>query len=227
VILYRYFKGKYGLQALQEGRVRVSRLLDLNDPMDCRPTLVNTPARMSPAEQREVLQKSLGDFNDMAGMHCFSESIADPVIWSHYADRHQGMALGFEFPADFPVFPVSYPENENRPAVDFEELGKFNRPEETAELYDLVRRCFTVKAKSWKYEAEHRAFVYLHGKSCKIVGRDFFAPLPIHSLKLVILGAKSPISVSEVESSKTGWEYAQGVRVSRAVMDDNSFRLIT
>jgi hypothetical protein len=31
------------------------------------------------------------------GLLCFSRSWDNPLLWSHYADRHKGIALGFDF----------------------------------------------------------------------------------------------------------------------------------
>jgi hypothetical protein len=38
-MVYRYLNEQYGLEALQNREVKVGRLLELNDPADCRPIL--------------------------------------------------------------------------------------------------------------------------------------------------------------------------------------------
>ena len=64
VLVYRYFKEEHGLQALQEGRLKVGRLFELNDPLDCQPSFVNFPATYSRADRSEAVKECLQRFND-------------------------------------------------------------------------------------------------------------------------------------------------------------------
>jgi len=45
-----------------------------------------------------ALDMTIGELNDIAGVMCFSSTWKNPVMWSHYADQHRGICLGFEVP---------------------------------------------------------------------------------------------------------------------------------
>src|SRR5436190_1400166 len=118
MIVYRYLSEQYGLLALQQRKWKIGRLLDLNDPMDCQPRLhrgSGTPVSIaSDPVFREIF--------DSVGIICYSESINDPVVWSHYADSHRGMALGFEYPPNVDLFKVEYPDGDERAPLDYDIL---------------------------------------------------------------------------------------------------------
>ncbi len=81
-------------------------------------------------------------------MTCFSRISDETLMWSHYADKHNGICVGFKFPIDyqekFILCGVRY-ENEVKPidgATDFLRTS----------LYWL-----TTKSERWNYEKEVRA----------------------------------------------------------------------
>jgi hypothetical protein len=82
-MVYRYLNEQFGLLALQQQKWKVGRLLELNDPLDCQPTLKRSDGG------KHIF---VGDdpyfakIYDTLGIICYSAPINDPVIWSHYAD---------------------------------------------------------------------------------------------------------------------------------------------
>lgn len=87
---------------------------------------------------------------------CFSESAVDRLdeilIWSHYANRHKGTRIGFEFPDGikypFKIIPIRY--QQKRVALDMTRGAKSEWVKEA--LSESVR----VKSLAWKYEREYR-----------------------------------------------------------------------
>ena len=90
--VYKFLNKQFGLKGLYERRLKQSRIHELNDPFELAPYDLTDPAvRHAFLATRELL----GQEN---GLICFSASWQDPVIWAHYADKHQGICLGFDIP---------------------------------------------------------------------------------------------------------------------------------
>jgi len=124
--LYRYFPlSEYSLRSLETRAFWFSRPCNFNDPFDCALTLVDDAIRESvhhalhalaqrgtldvdalPTDAWEVRPEDIAAYKryqeqmlgvtDEIGLMCLSEVNDDLLMWSHYADRHQGFCLGFE-----------------------------------------------------------------------------------------------------------------------------------
>jgi hypothetical protein len=70
------------------GRIKLSRFVELNDPFE----LLGT--NFGHKETRSAVRKYKADVNENFGLVCLSEDWIDPVLWSHYASKHRGVALG-------------------------------------------------------------------------------------------------------------------------------------
>lgn len=87
---------------------------------------------------------------------CFSEATVDRLdeilIWSHYANKHQGVRIGFEFPDEiefpFKIIPVQY--QKERVALDLTQ--GLHAPHVKEAIGNNVK----VKSLAWEYEREHR-----------------------------------------------------------------------
>jgi hypothetical protein len=81
-------------------------------------------------------------------------------VWSHYADCHKGVRLGFEFPATatlhFTLTPVDY--RANRVKIDFGKTIGITTPQK---LNDALLEALKVKSVAWKYEQEFRIIINL------------------------------------------------------------------
>ena len=78
-------------------------------------------------------------------MLCFSDDWHNPVLWSHYADKHRGMVLGFDINSKI-IRNVQYVDH--RPT--------FQKVNETT-LFTLLY----TKHRDWQYEREWRIFTQL------------------------------------------------------------------
>jgi Protein of unknown function (DUF2971) len=95
---------------------------------------------------------------------CFSHSdlnrFDEILVWSHYANSHKGVRLGFEFPTTatlpFTLTPVVY--RENRVKIDFGKTIGVTTPQE---LNDALLESLKVKSVAWKYEQEFRIIIRL------------------------------------------------------------------
>ena len=174
MLVYHFLNSRYGLEALREGRLKISRIMDLNDPFEFLGVdLANREVRRALKEEKERLSTE-------RGILCFSKSWRNPVLWSHYADRHRGLCLGFEIPRRL-LEPVDYVDTRwpvpARPDLEF------------------VKRLLFTKFCHWQYEQEWRAFVNLETE----IGGHYFMPFSNDlQPRYVIVGDQSSITRAEV-----------------------------
>ena len=176
--LYHYLNGEHGLSTLQHRRVRVSRILELNDPFEFLALNLRDPVK------RRALRGVKCELNEKRGILCFSENWNNPVMWAHYADRYKGVCLGFDIAeststGDPLLGQVKYVAERLRwpPELDL----KF--------AYDLL---FT-KFSHWSYEQEWRAFMSLD--DCEESDGHYFKPFSDDLvLREVYIGLSSPIT---------------------------------
>jgi hypothetical protein len=107
------------------------------------------------------------------------------MLWSHYADKHRGICLGFDVP-DRKVVPVTY--DARRLEMDLDrQLARPGRDE------TLGLRLMTTKYEGWVYEDEVRVFVAL-AESDLETGMYFYDFGKDVVLKEIILGARSKLT---------------------------------
>lgn len=138
--LYHFTTQTYGLTALQHRRLKIARIDRLNDPFEFLGWNLQDP------ETRAKLRKWKQERNTEIGILCFSRKWSNPLLWGHYADKHQGMALGFDVP-----------EGEMYSAVKYRKTRlpiPSGRAFAEADLEDLLLTKFT----AWRYETEYRCF---------------------------------------------------------------------
>ncbi len=91
---------------------------------------------------------------------CFSSSSVSSVdeilLWSHYANKHHGVRIGFEFPegikSPFKVILMEY--KLDRITIDF------SNGTDTNEVDDALASTLRMKSIAWKYEGEHRLLTH-------------------------------------------------------------------
>ena len=145
--VFHFTNTYYGISNLSLKRLKVSRFSQLNDPFEL------LAADLLDSRDRKALSEFKNTLNANKGMICFSGSWGNPLLWGHYADKHSGMALGFDIPDEY-LSPVQY--TTQRAKVEFDQ--KTRKIVNGTRLMDkLLRTKFT----DWKYEDERRMFVDL------------------------------------------------------------------
>lgn len=166
-----------------------------------------------PATDQQIgLNKALQHFIQSLGILSFSRTPTDALLWSHYAEGHCGVSLGFdpellEFDGAFIKGNVEYAPKP--PYVDLflkmtDEIGDFVRPWEThkypdekgdqfytSQLSRLMRANLLVKSEKWKYEEEYRM----------ITSRPGLQPFSPRALREVVQGTKMRESDRETLSN--------------------------
>lgn len=197
MLLYRYLKQQYALEALQTKLLKIGRLSELNDPADCRPRLINSPHDDDPYFEERYFEK----IGHEIGVLCFSATFEDPVLWSHYADAHRGLALGYDFRSDLGgaiLHVVNY--EERRPQIDYRETERLLSSDPSGRTFFnmVIEKAFRSKAPSWKYEQERRLFAELSPPMCEMRGQHYFLRHLGGAPERVIIGAKCSLTEADI-----------------------------
>jgi hypothetical protein len=184
--VYHFTKAIHGLEAIRRRRLKIARISELNDPFEFLQVASRNPKTRG---RYQYLKRSLSEY---MGLLCFSENWRNPVQWSHYAESHQGICLGFDVVPSTEMRKVRYVRSRIPPNV---RAMRTMGPDAVAHMLDLL----TLKFEHWQYEQEHRLFVKLDEKEEK-TGLYFFdfGTSPQLKLRQVIVGAQSKISSEEV-----------------------------
>jgi hypothetical protein len=88
--VYHFMKGVYGLDAIRHRRLKIARIVELNDPFEFLQVASVNPRTRA---RYQYVKRALSEY---MGLLCFSENWSSPVQWGHYADSHRGICLGFD-----------------------------------------------------------------------------------------------------------------------------------
>ncbi len=198
---YHFLPSHYALDDLRNRRLKIARLDDLNDPFDL--WSVSQPD----ARVRRELRERKPTLARMFGMVSFSLSWQNPLLWSHYADRHRGIALGFDINPD-KLKTVRYVAE--RPIL-----------KEVNELF--VDHLLYTKYLDWKYEQEVRVFTSL--EETDAATGLYFSPFSDDCvLKEVIVGPLSGVTKSDLrEVLGAGFDQ---VELTKGRLAFNSFNIV-
>lgn len=183
--LFHFISNKYALDVIAAQRLKVSLFHDLNDPFELN--AVDLPNQQC----REKIRKFKTDMARNYGILCFSKNWKSPLLWSHYANRHKGVALEFEV-LDTIAQPIVY--SRNRYFLNFEKLVSSSTGLPKSDIEGL----WLTKYIEWKYEKEVR--VILRKSECHREGDIYFYQLgkDIH-LKGLVLGPLCDITGQNIK----------------------------
>jgi hypothetical protein len=184
--LYHFTNQQYGLENIKKRRLKVARISKLNDPFELRGVDLTDPDDDRYfAEFKERMDK-------VTGLICFSKNWTNPVHWSHYADHHKGICLGFDI-TDDSVSKIIYTND----------VMKFDRSaaskSQTLEAMMLSHVAKT-KFKHWEYEQEYRTMVRIDCCSADS-GYHFYNFSNSMSLSEIIVGSDSNATRKEIDEA--------------------------
>jgi Protein of unknown function (DUF2971) len=173
---YHLLPSRYAIDNLRHRRLKIARIDDLNDPFEL------WAFAQSDRRIREALGSWKRELARRFGIVCFSLSWHDPLLWSHYAERHHGIALGFDL-NDKMLKRVSYVEE---------------RPHLRTVNLKTVHRLLATKYIGWKYEDEVRVFTSLEEQ--EPTSGLYFAAFNEHVvLREIVIGPLSTVTKGELE----------------------------
>lgn len=145
-IYYHYLSSKDAIYDLKKERIKVSTLGTLNDPFELM------PYRKYKFRERQPYNKAFKEISKKWGILCFSHDWSETLLWSHYANKHTGIAIGFEILQD-EVLKVYYNHDPIREQIKLTNYSNTNEK--------LFLGLAKVKYKKWEYENEYRILVKL------------------------------------------------------------------
>lgn len=151
--LYHLLKAEHALENLRKRRLKIAQLGDLNDPFELVAVDHGNP------DHRNIWKSWKQAQEVKWGMLCFSKTWRNPVLWSHYAEKHRGMCLGFEVDDEL-LMPVSY--TKKRMQVDLDGLYKSGKLDQK-----LMNKLMRTKFSDWSYEREVRVYAALKSKDAE------------------------------------------------------------
>jgi hypothetical protein len=183
--VYHFLSAEHGLDDLWKRRLKVSTFDKINDPFELNALKFGT------SEDRRDFRRLQKHITKSKGIICFSKKWESSLQWSHYADRHKGLCLGFDIDSSI-VLDVQYtPE---RAMVN----GFFNKTE--AEKVKLVHQVLATKFDRWAYEEEVRVFIEL--KDAMIEQELYFCDFGDGlQLRDVLIGPRSKIRRLEISQA--------------------------
>lgn len=200
VRVYHFINEKYGLDDLRNRRLKISRLMDLNDPFEF------LGVELSSRERRDAVLQVKAQLSESHGLLCFCKGWKSPLMWGHYADKHQGLCLGFDVGDDF-IKGVDY-------------VGS-RLPWPEGSIHDFVKKLLFFKFSQWRYEEEYRLYCKLNEKDGDFYFANFSSEM---KLVQVIVGANSNVSRSQVVDELG--DLSGEVEVFKARAAFKSFRIV-
>jgi hypothetical protein len=216
-LYYRLMCSIYALRSLEEQRMRVGRVLELNDPFDCSLSVLEAGEHEG-SVCHDVTKGVAQMRHETFGLLCFSRSIQNPVLWSHYADCHKGMALVFSFHKNRPdLYPVDY--QKKRITI---RLADIKNPAAHDSVGKAWMRTLLTKSTTWRYEKESRMLLELD-KLQRSSGH-YFLPFDGTTFAGVMLGLRCDVPHSYLRRTLDGlgWKKA---RIWRAKESAAEFRI--
>lgn len=84
VRLYHFLPAVHALDDIRKRRIKIAEIDQLNDPFELWCVAQDN------RELRERLRDYKRTMDDRYGMPCFCRSWSNPLLWSHYAEKHRG-----------------------------------------------------------------------------------------------------------------------------------------
>lgn len=177
--VYYFTSAQHALSNLAKRRLKIATIRDLNDPFEWNWLTGKTK------EIRQAIARTKAHMDANFGLLCFSASWRNPVQWSHYADKHRGICLGFDIATKYLAEVKYFPERK---------ILTKTTPNDIRSL--MIRAKFA----HWHYEEEWRMFEALDGKPIEdgLYFRDFGTDI---RLKRVIIGPECDVSESKIKAA--------------------------
>jgi hypothetical protein len=170
---------------------------------------------LSNKDYRNVFKQERAEFAKKFGILCFSKSWHNPVLWSHYGDKHAGVCLGFDVQNTL-LKDVQYSSS----LKSIETEIKINPAQINTEL--LFELLFW-KFQDWAYEQETRILVRLD--ECDKDGALYFYPFSDDLvLKEIIVGSRCKKTPKDI--LRLGDLGTKNIEVIKSRLAFKSYRVI-
>jgi hypothetical protein len=207
--VYYMTSAKWAEGILKERRLKLARFGELNDPFEL--SLIDN----RPRETRRVVKLIRDHFLNTTGVLCFGASWASPVMWAHYADKHFGVALGFDVPDEL-LTKIEYTDRKISASFG-PHLPKYGLSEQ------LLNKIRMTKATDWSYEREYRVESELKEKD-PITGLCYVDFGTQVTLREIIIGQRCTWTAATIRSMLG--TVTQPVRICKARPAFGKFEMV-
>src|ERR1700730_2134446 len=198
--VYHFLPTVHALEDIEKNRIKISEIDQLNDRFELW-CVSQEDQRLRPA-----LRKYKEEMSERFGMICFCKQWHNPLLWSHYADKHRGMCLGFDV------------DDRGLKAVNYvAERSNLKFPLTKESTDELL---FT-KYRDWQYEEELRNWFQFDKRED---GHYFYPFDGFVQLREVIAGPLCTESKDRIK--ETLRDYPEGVSVTKARLAFKTFRVV-
>lgn len=207
---------RFALLSIQKRQLKISRISELNVPFEWRLGITGLTAQSEKVYYETVMREFIAEQSEKYGLISFSATATDPLLWGHYADKHEGIALGFDYCAK-PGSPQEMEYRTQRPSLRKDQIGNH------AILRITWEDALKTKYIAWEYEEEHRIYPDLDLETFR--DGHYFAPIPDDFLKVVILGARCEESPHKVRQTldRSGFADAE---IRKASLSPHEYRVL-
>ena len=205
---YYLTRQDWGLEAIKLRRVKLSLFDEMNDPFELLGVELKTK------EDRAEFYQLKEEMNQTIGALCFSRNWNNPVLWSHYGDRHRGLCLGFDLLDEW-AFEVSYQGERLKGEVESE------LPKKDHETFG--HKLLLTKYEHWRYEDEVRMILEL--KNVVHENNMYFLPFS-NALRLseVIVGPRCALALENLRRIVSPLDVS--VRLTKSRLAFDSYKVV-
>ncbi len=194
--LYKFIDEGAIVPVLEKRELRITTLSALNDLFDCTPRFLDENGN----DQDEVAAGLAYYIGEMLGMICYSRHHESLLLWAHYASKHTGIAVAFEFSEeDFSApRPIDYWYDNKRPVVRGEHIndGDGNIFSDTPGARSILQK-LCVKGRDWFYEQEYRRLIPIWNREKRDDG-FYYESFPEGSFRGILRGSRCPLSATDL-----------------------------
>ena len=211
--LYHFLSAQYALNDIKKNRIKISLMSELNDPFEHWTIPLRTP------EERKLWKSTVDHIGKTFGVICLSEKWHNPLLWSHYADKHQGICLGFDVVG---AKDITYRKSKLPYRLDF------TKPRAGLSAEDFEKILYT-KFQGWQYEEEWRVGTNLTSPEPSLENPDktlYFLDFTTQfQLREVIAGARSSLTESQISTALQDGQHGN-VKIIKARLAFNTFSVV-
>jgi|SRR6267143_3161473 len=199
--VYHFLPANWALHDIEKRRIKISEIDQLNDPFELW-CVAQRDRRL-----REALRGFKKQLAERFGVICFCKQWHNPLLWSHYADKHRGICLGFEI------------DERGLKAVSYvTERPNLQIPPTKESMDELL---FT-KYRDWQYEEEWRNWFGLDERDAS--GHYFYPFDDMVRLCEVIAGPLCDTPKARIDKALRGCN--DHIQVIKARLAFRTFRVV-
>ena len=228
--LYKFLSIDHAVDNLVKRRIKISEYDEMNDPFEL----------LAVSVKPEILGRGMIDVIKSGGAVCLSATESEPLLWSHYAEKHQGCCIAFEVAeGEFlkQTIPVEKPDEifvDIRPFIEIKRKAQAEgvpidlySPELNplvTEHSEYTNRVMLSKYIGWNYEKEFRLLLDLIDTQKE--GSFYFAEFDDTIKPIEILLGVRCTPENEQKLRDAAWTYAPPLPVIKMSLATNEFKIL-